>query len=686
MPPAVTRESATNITSDDCGECIRVGFGQILPGPSWAGCYNTAVGRLRVFLSRLGWAGRLFLLLAVLWLPVRLLAPGSALRLLLETALVLAGLAAGLIWTHRVIRKAIWRLRNRLVVAYLFIAVVPLALVLALTAIGAYILIGQMALFLLRTELEHRSEALLDPAVGLAATPPQRLEERLRWLAPYFRERYPGLQFLVRHNRVYRDPDGAPLDLPPNPAPAAAGILSHNGRHHLWAHAAQQGVQVDLVAPVTARLLESVAPGIGEITLADLLPGHGGAAPARIRAGSLPPPRHRFDLEVRWFTLVPVAGQETPATLSIATRPSAVLGLLFGGKMDFMQGFWGLLLVSLAILFLVFVLVALAIGISITRTITRAVHGLYEGTRRVMEGDFAHRIEVRGSDQLAELGSSFNRMTENLERLLRVEKEKERLQSEIEIAREVQNQLYPKQVPMLRRLELMATCNPARMVSGDYYDYLSLDGSKVALAIGDVAGKGISAALLMATVQASLRTQVKSCLESSAAGHANGSPSTARLVTLLNQQLYAFTAPEKFATFCFAVYDDDTGVLTYTNAGHPPPVLVRGNRIQRLDTNGMVVGAFPFATYGESRLLLEDGDLLVWFTDGITEAENEYGEMFGEERLCELLLKHAWRDPQEIMETVLEAVIQWTAQPDAMDDMTLLVARRVQPAEGETRQ
>jgi len=100
----------------------------------------------------------------------------------------------------------------------------------------------------------------------------------------------------------------------------------------------------------------------------------------------------------------------------------------------------------------------------------------------------------------------------------------------------------------------------------------------------------------------------------------------------------------------------------------------------------MVVGAFPFATYGESRLLLEDGDLLVWFTDGITEAENEYGEMFGEERLCELLLKHAWRDPQEIMETVLEAVIQWTAQPDAMDDMTLLVARRVQPAEGETRQ
>jgi sigma-B regulation protein RsbU (phosphoserine phosphatase) len=303
-----------------------------------------------------------------------------------------------------------------------------------------------------------------------------------------------------------------------------------------------------------------------------------------------------------------------------------------------------------------------------------------------MEGDFSHRIEVRGTDQLAELGNSFNRMTENLERLLRVEKEKERLQSEIEIAREVQNQLYPKEIPETRGLELVATCNPARMVSGDYYDYLALDGSKIALAIGDVAGKGISAALLMATVQASLRTQVKSCLESSVGGHANGAPSTARLVSLLNQQLYAFTAPEKFASFCFAVYDDDTGMLTYTNAGHPPPVLIRGARVQRLETNGIVVGAFPFAEYGESRLRLHPGDLLVCFTDGITEAENEYGEMFGEERLCELLRKHAWRNPQEIVETVIEAAIQWTALPDAMDDMTLLVARRIPLPEGEPRQ
>lgn len=643
------------------------------------------MGRLRELYSRIDWSWRLLLILAAIWLPVRWLAPASAYRLLLEIALILAGGVAILRWSHRAIRKAIWRVRNRLVVAYLFIAVVPLGLVLALIAISAYILTGQVAIYLLRTELEHRIDSLLDPAVGLAATPPEVLEERLSWLGPYYRERYPGLEFLVRQKRLYRYPAGSKLELPPNPEARAAGLILHNGRHHLWAHAVSGDTQVDLVAPVTGQLLASLAPGIGEVVLADLLPSREGAAPARVRAELKFAARHGLDPEVRWFTLLPVAGQTAPATLSVTTRPSAVLAVLFGGKMDFMQGFWGLLLVAVGALFLVFVLVALLIGVSITRTITRAVHGLYEGTSRVMEGDFSHRIEVRGADQLAELGNSFNRMTENLERLLRVEKEKERLQSEIEIAREVQSQLYPKQVPQTRGLELLATCNPARMVSGDYYDYLALDNARIALAIGDVAGKGISAALLMATVQASLRTQVKSCLESSPAGSNNGGPSTARLVSLLNQQLYAFTAPEKFATFCFAIYDDETGLLTYTNAGHPPPVLIRGNRVERLETNGMVVGAFAFAEYGESRLQLEPGDLLVWFTDGITEAENEYGEMFGEERLCDLLRRHAWRNPQEIVETVLEAVIQWTAMPDAMDDMTLLVARRIPAPEGEAR-
>jgi sigma-B regulation protein RsbU (phosphoserine phosphatase) len=117
--------------------------------------------------------------------------------------------------------------------------------------------------------------------------------------------------------------------------------------------------------------------------------------------------------------------------------------------------------------------------------------------------------------------------------------------------------------------------------------------------------------------------------------------------------------------------------MTYTNAGHLPPVLVRQGAVSRLDVNGTLVGAFPFSRYEESTLQLEPGDLLVCFTDGVTEPENDYGEMFGEERLIELILKNAGREDEEIIAAVMEAVRHWTGSPELQDDMTMLVARRL---------
>jgi sigma-B regulation protein RsbU (phosphoserine phosphatase) len=310
------------------------------------------------------------------------------------------------------------------------------------------------------------------------------------------------------------------------------------------------------------------------------------------------------------------------------------------------------------------------IGITMTRNITGAVHHLYDGTQRIMQGDFSHRIEVRGKDQLAELGVSFNRMTENLAHLLTVAKEKERLQSEIEIAREVQNQLYPRVAPRTKSLRLTAVCRPARIVSGDYYDYECIRETHVALAIGDVAGKGISAALLMATLQSSLRTQLNN-------GRGEEPLSAARLVSQLNRYLYANTSPEKFSTLCLGLYDEADGSFLYTNGGNVQPALVRGSMVQRLDVNGTVVGAFPFAEYGESRIALKPGDLLVFFTDGVTEPENEYGEMFGEERFLDLVVRSAHLGEDEIIRAVIESVRAWTGSEELQDDMTLLLARRV---------
>jgi sigma-B regulation protein RsbU (phosphoserine phosphatase) len=363
-------------------------------------------------------------------------------------------------------------------------------------------------------------------------------------------------------------------------------------------------------------------------------------------------------------------GRTEGAILLVDTRISAVLGTVFQ-KVDWAETAL-YLFVAIAALFFIFELVSLIWGIRLSRTITGAVHELYEGTQHVKEGDFAYRIPLKGNDQLAELAQSFNGMTENLGRLVVVAKEKERLESELAIAREVQNQLFPKDVPFTRTLELKGVCNPARMVSGDYYDFMSLSDSSLAFAIGDVAGKGISAALLMATIQSTMRTQL-----STANGAGPTQLSTSKLVSTLNRQLYATTAPEKYATFFFALYDDLTHTLSYTNAGHLAPILLSGAAMTTLDSTGTVVGAFPIARYGEKNVQLKQGDMLVSYTDGIVEPENAYGEMYGEERLKDLLVKYANVDSSEIIARTMEAVNQWTGSLELQDDMTMVVARRL---------
>jgi sigma-B regulation protein RsbU (phosphoserine phosphatase) len=206
-------------------------------------------------------------------------------------------------------------------------------------------------------------------------------------------------------------------------------------------------------------------------------------------------------------------------------------------------------------------------------------------------------------------------------------------------------------------------------VSGDYYDYLAIPGGRVAMAIGDVAGKGISAALLMASIQSIMRTQLDE------AGLRHAAPGTRHMVAQLNRQLYANTSSEKYATFFFGLYDEASRLFTYTNAGHLQPLLIQGNRATLLEVTGTVVGAFPFIEYGEETVSLGAGDLLVSYTDGITEPENAYGEEFGIERLQETVQRHQHLETAEIVAKVMECVRQWSGAPELPDDMTVLIAR-----------
>lgn len=645
----------------------------------------------------LSWVERLFLLsLAGLGL-LQLTTGYGRLKLAAMVAVFVFGVLALARLAMLALRQAIWHIRDRLVVSYVFIAVVPVLLLAIFAETGAWVLSSQIGAYLLKAEMDRRVGSLQNTAGALSRAPLPARAEAIRRSGFIFRERYPGLEILVRDPRggEVRYPEDARITAPPEGFADQAGVVVKDGHFYLWAHAGGPRSEVVILAPITRAFLRGLVPNLGDVYLTSFMTADRGqqSEPVRLHAPvpgepadpgpGIPPAANFLDLTILYGLPMPISvwgqpGAQESALLGLRTRISGVINLLFNQQQWREQTSLLELLVLIAIVFILVELLAAFVGISMTRAITGALTNLYEGTERIKEGDFAHRIEVKGHDQLAELGRSFNAMTENLERLLRSEKERQRLQAELEIAREVQSQLHPREVPALGTLRLASVCNAARMVSGDYYDYQAVSGQHLAIAIGDVAGKGISAALLMATLQSAMRSQLRHCMDAATSnGNALPQVSTAQLVSNLNEHLYTSTAPEKYATFFFSLYDEETGRLSYTNAGHLAPLLIRGGQATPLDVNGTVVGAFPNVPYDESHVMLEPGDLLVCYTDGITEPENEYGEMFGEERLSELLCAHSGREPGEVAAAVVDAVRRWTSSSELQDDVTLVVAKKL---------
>ena len=641
----------------------------------------------KTVLAWMGRAGIAFVAFLALYFVIDAVAPRSLWRIVPEIGAMAAGVWLAIRLLRLAASQAVWRLRNRLLVTYLFIALVPILLIVMLAATGGLFLIQQIAVYLVTSELDRRVETIRSAAESVQQANEADRPGVVRGMIDlFYLQRYPGIEVLVHDGaKTIRYPENGN---PPSPNVLwsdVSGVLTRDARFYIWTHKVTPWGDITITVPLTREFLVGLVPDLGVVDLIE-----SGTNRAEVgngaNNGKIPAAANRLDNEFSWYAVLPVSnweqpGRESRGFLVVRTRTSAVLSAVFNRKADLFQNFLLIFLVIGVAVFFIVEVISLVIGVAMTRTITGAVHRLYEGTQRMIEGDFSHRIEVRGRDQLAELSRSFNTMTENLERLLVVAKEKERLQSEIEIAREVQSQLYPRSVPKSQSLRVTAICQPARMVSGDYYDYECIRDTQVALAIGDVAGKGISAALLMATLQSSLRTQLQGWLEASAAAPGNGtamkSVSTSRLVARLNNQLYAYTSPEKYATFCLGVFDENGSAFQYTNAGHLPPLLIREGMGHRLDVNGTVVGAFPFSNYDESRVEMKSGDLLVFFTDGITEPENEYGEMFGEDRLTDLIARNAHRSESEIIDLVLSSVHQWTASEELQDDMTILMARRL---------
>jgi serine phosphatase RsbU (regulator of sigma subunit) len=347
--------------------------------------------------------------------------------------------------------------------------------------------------------------------------------------------------------------------------------------------------------------------------------------------------------------------------------------IVFGGRT---LGEWAVvILLLIAVLFLTIEFVALGMGLALARSITSSIHELFMGTERVRHGDFTHRIDVASNDQLGELAGSFNQMTGSIEGLLQTAAEKKRLEEELRIARVIQMSLLPTGPLDVPGLGITALCVPAREVGGDYYDFFHLPGGRLGVLIADVSGKGTSAALYMA--------ELKGLVLALSQRH----ESPRDLLIEVNRIISEHLDSRSFITMTYAVIDVQRSMMTFCRAGHTPMIFMAGPSEQTplaqvLTPNGMVLGLRIHGAEEKFEELLEEqtldlsaGDVIVLYTDGITEAMNLESDLFGETRLSRIVEEHGHLESGELRERILREIEAFVGTADQHDDMTMILLK-----------
>lgn len=593
--------------------------------------------------------------------------------------------------------RLLWRLRNRLIVAYLLFAVVPLVLVAAMLVLGSYLLYLQIGAHLLRDELDQRVTTIAADTDAITGAIQHEAEQgadprdraildrpRVASLIAADQAEWPSDQerrgLIVRLNAGENLLDAAHSD-------AFQGLVESSRR--LYFAGVQRrdvpGGRITLLvlAPLNSGVLDRFGSELGPIQLSLLihspegsdqpaiLPGYIAGQNISSRRRVLLPAAHWFDFAVHGLSTFQAVhvdrnsyGLYAPVLARFTIRPFAVSSSLLSSVGD-VGPILVETLIGVAFVFLVVEIVALITGVVLTRTITGAVADLYEATLHVRRGDFTYRVHRKHRDQLAALGDSFNEMTASISELIEGQRQHQRLENEVSIAREVQEQLFPRELPSAPGLQLAAICRPARVVSGDYYDFIRLGPTRIALALADISGKGISAALLMASLQAALRSSAM----------LDGAGGTSALVARLNQHLFRNSSDDRYATLFYAIFDTEAKTLTYTNAGHLAPFFVSGGKSLALDEGGTVVGLFDGSQYQQRTIPVAPGSVLVAFSDGLTEPQNVYGEEFGVARLREEVFRQSKAPASAIAENLIAATEQWAGTPEQADDITVVVAR-----------
>ena len=625
---------------------------------------------LPLFVDVLRKVARLAWIVSVLWLLVR------AFRL------------------HR--RRFLWRVREKLILSYVFIGFVPVILVVALTVMGGLVMYMNLAGYMfhegfddIRSSVLQATETAANELAGDPSVAASSMARRYKNLSTKF----PALSFAVVDVRTVNRPPvtAGPWRHSPAPTVIPAWILGRTagfkgvlatpvptspGEWMLVIRVAvpvkDRGLMVVVDLPVDASIVADIETRsqtrMNQITVPVVCGG-----PA-IDGEDIPvlPGIAMFRRSVAY---IECTNWEDNRTGAVAVSLEAPVARLYA-RLDALRtagappNIWLILFIGLAGLFLIIQGSALVMGSLLARSITYAVHELFQGTERVQQGDFAHRIRIESGDQLGDLANSFNRMSSSIEHLLHVQREKQRLDDELRIARDIQKSLLPAAPPTVDGLGIADLCEPAREVGGDYYDFFDLGDRKLGIMVADVSGKGTSAALYMAELKGLMLALTRKQL------------SPRSLLIEANSMLSAHLDNRSFITMTYVVIDLEARTMTCARAGHTPLIVVSNGVSEVIAPSGMVLGLrLPNAAKLFTEVLeehtrpLRTGDTIVLYTDGITEAMNDQGDLFSDDGLARVVQGQHEHDAFEIRERVVREVRAFVGDAEPHDDMTMIVLK-----------
>lgn len=349
----------------------------------------------------------------------------------------------------------------------------------------------------------------------------------------------------------------------------------------------------------------------------------------------------------------------------IVTPPSNLFSYYFGTSAGDLFNILATIIAGIAALLMAMYFVAALFALVLIFSISRAVNRIEKGTRAVERGDFSYRIKMKRHNQLGAMAQSFDRMTESIGSLLASVTEKERLQSEIAIAATIQRNLLPKEGPTFSGVSFSAHFEPTTSIGGDYYDVFNLDKSRLAVAIGDVSGHGLSTGLVMAMVKAAITTLVEEGADETSLFHR------------LNELVFRSTERRAFMTLAFTIFDLDHRTIRHTNAGHLYPYLLRRGQHApiSIESPSLPLGVRANLTTHAVEIELREGDAVVYLSDGIVEAQDENGEPLGFEQLESLLAAYTESSPSVIRDAILDAVAKHSGTRPADDDRTIMIVK-----------